>query len=249
MLAVGPLRSIDSVMRELSAFRPMIEELSRDDLQKRLSKGPARNAVDCAMWDLEAKRAGKSVWELAGLKAPEAVLTTVTIGLGTPEEMAKAAAGYDGWPIFKLKLGAPGDLERVHAVRQAAPSARLAVDVNEGWTIQQLEQFAEPMAKMGVELIEQPLPVAEDEALRGFNSPVRLAADESCHDVRTLEKVVGKYQMINIKLDKSGGLTEALKLAAAAREQKLGLMVGCMRAPSLAMAPGYVVASLCEFVD
>ena len=242
--------TVESVVKELVAYRSLIESgLSREDLQKRLSKGPARNAVDCAMWDLEAKREGRPVWELCGLEPPGAVLTTITIGLGTPEEMAKAAAEYKDWPILKLKLGATGDLDRVEAVHNAVPSARLAVDVNEGWTIEQLAQFAEPMSKMGVELIEQPLPAADDEALRDFPCPVPLAADETCHDVRSLERVAGKYQMINIKLDKCGGLTEALRLIQAARAMKLRLMVGCMMGTSLAMAPAYVVASQCEFVD
>jgi L-alanine-DL-glutamate epimerase-like enolase superfamily enzyme len=242
--------TVESVVKELAAYRTLIEDdMTREDLQKRLSKGPARNAVDCAMWDLEAKRAGKTVWELCGLDPLQAVLTTMTVGLGTPEEMAKAAAEYKDWPILKLKLGAAGDLDRVEAVRQAAPAARLAVDVNEGWTLEKLEQYVEPMAKFGVELLEQPLSAAEDDGLLNFKSPIPLAADESCHDVRSLDRVVGKYQVINIKLDKSGGLTEALHLVAAARERNLGLMVGCMMGTSLAMAPGFVVASQCQFVD
>ncbi len=242
--------SIDSVVRELHAYRELIEsDLSLDELQKRLSKGPARNAVDCAMWDLHAKRAGKSVWELCGLQAPDAILTTVTVVLGTPEHMAKKAAERKDWPRLKVKLGGEGDLERVEAVRQAAPNARISVDANEAWTMEQLEQFVAPLAKLGVELIEQPLPSAVDESLQGFKSPIPLAADETCHDVRSLDKVVGKYQVINIKLDKSGGLTEGLKLVQAARERDLGLMVGCMMGTSLAMAPGYVVASQCQFVD
>jgi L-Ala-D/L-Glu epimerase len=243
-------QTLQSITRELEAFRSQIEPgVSRGDIHKMFSKGAARNALDCALWDLECKRSGKTIWELTGLDRPDDLPTVITITLDTPEKMAEQASKFRDWPVFKLKLGAAGDLERVQAVHDAVPSARLIADINEGWTAQQLADFMTPLAHLGVELLEQPLPAAEDDALKELKSPIPLAADESFHDVRSIEKVLGKYQVINIKLDKTGGLSEALRVVEAARRHKLRLMTGCMLGTSLAMAPGFVIASQCEFID
>lgn len=243
--------SVAGVLAQLEALRPKLANgFDRLSLQQALPPGPARNALDCAWWDLEAKRSGRVIWDLLGLARPATLTTAVTISLDTPEKMARQTRALSGWPLFKIKLGrAADDLTRVAAIREVAPQARLFVDVNEGWDMRQLECMVAPLAELGVEIIEQPLPADADESLRGFASPVPLAADESCHDLASLDKLYGKYQMINIKLDKSGGLTEALQLAAAARERQLLLMTGCMLGTSLAMAPAYVLASQCQLVD
>lgn len=212
--------------------------------------GPARAAVDCALWDLEAKKSNRPVWELAGLQQPEPLTTAFTISLGTADVMAAAAAKNADRPLLKLKLGGEGDIERVAAVRAAAPKVRLIVDANEAWTPALLESHMEQMAALGVELIEQPLPRGKDAALAGIPHNVPICADESCHDRGTLKDVVGLYDFINIKLDKTGGLTEALLLAEEATAKGLGLMVGCMVGTSLSMAPAMLVAGLAKrFID
>lgn len=224
--------------------------LDRTALQERLPPGAARNALDCALWDLEAKRRGIPAWRLAGLAGPpQPVVTAFTLSVDTPEAMAAAARAAADRPLLKLKLTGDGDLERMRAVRAAAPAARLIVDANEAWSLEHLRAFAPACAELGVELIEQPLPAGADEALRGLGCPVPLGADESCHDTASLARLQGLYQVVNIKLDKAGGLTEALRLKAAARAAGFRVMVGCMLASSLAMAPALLIAQDADWVD
>ena len=239
----------DTVARIRALEAVLTDGLDRDRLASHLPPGAARNAVDCALWDLAAKRTGRSVWDLAGLGPPKPLTTAYTISLGTPDEMAEAARAVADRPLLKLKLGGGEDVERVRAVRHVAPAARLVVDANEAWTRKDLAAFAPALAELGVEMIEQPMPADVDGALAGVSCPVPLCADESCHDTATLPGLLDRYQMVNIKLDKTGGLTEALALAKAARRAGLGVMVGCMVATSLAMAPAVLVAQGAEVVD
>lgn len=222
--------------------------LDRTELQERLPPGAARNAVDCALWDLEAKRAGKRAWELAGLPPPGRILSAQTIGVDTPDAMA-ARARLARSPLLKLKLAGDGDIERVSAVRAAVPEARLIVDANEAWTPAQFASFPPLLAGLGVELIEQPLPAGQDDLLHTMSCSIALAADESFHDTSMIHAVLGKYQCINIKLDKTGGLTEALRAKRAAEEVGLRVMVGCMGGTSLAMAPALLVAHDATIAD
>lgn len=226
--------------------------LDRAALRRMLPPGAARNALDCALWDLEAKLSGVPVWRAAGLtQPPRPLLTCYTLSLDAPEIMAAAAADAvaAGRPLLKMKLTGDGDLARVRAVRQAAPAARLTVDANEGWSLDHLIAFGPVFADLGVELIEQPLPAEQDEALRGFVCPVPLAADESCRDLASLGRLRGLYRAINVKLDKTGGLTEGLELLAAARADGFQVMIGCMVATSLAMAPALLLAQGAEWAD
>ena len=220
-------------------------------LQTALPPGAARNAVDCALWDLEAKRTGKPVWSLAGLNAPEALETAYSLSLDDPEAMARAAAAQAGRPLLKVKLGGEGaeDLARLEAIRGAAPAPRLIVDANEAWSSEQLADFGPVLARLGVALVEQPLPAGADDALDGLERPVPLCADESCHDRASLDALAGKYDLVNVKLDKTGGLTEALALKAEAEARGFGIMVGCMLASSLAMAPAVLLAQGAAVVD
>lgn len=241
--------------------RPVIDEIEevrgelergadRAALQELLPSGPARSAVDAAMWDLEAKRTGTPVWRLAGLTDVLRPVTTVyTIGLDTPKAMAALAREHRDHPLLKLKLGRPGDVDRVAAVRAEVPHARISVDANTGWDEAALRTNLRPLADLGVELIEQPFPPGEDACLAEIDRTVPIAADESCIDRSSLPGLVGRYDYVNIKLDKAGGLTEALALARAAKERGFGIMVGCNVGTSLAMAPGMVLAQLAEFVD
>jgi L-alanine-DL-glutamate epimerase-like enolase superfamily enzyme len=244
--------SVASVVAQLEALRPDIESgLTREALQTRLAAGAARNALDCALIDQEAKERARTPFALLGLPAPKPVRTAFTLSLDTPEAMRAAAAEAvgKGCRLLKLKVAGDGDLERVRAVRAAAPGARLIVDANEGWSVQHLETLTPRLAELGVALIEQPLRSEEDGALLGFESPVPLCADESCHTRADLPRIVGRYSHINIKLDKAGGLTEAVALAREAHALGLKLMVGCMVSTSLAMAPAVFLAALAEFVD
>ena len=223
--------------------------ITRDELQDLLPPGGARNAVDCALWDLECKRRGKTIWELTGIE-PKPVTTVFTIGLeATPEEMAAKAAAVADAPVLKIKLSADRPYERLAAIRAARPDAALVVDANQGWDFDLLREVIPQCAKLDLGMIEQPLPRGGDEALEGFDSPITLAADESCLHTGELETAARRYGMINIKLDKTGGLTEALKLARQAKALGCKLMVGNMVGTSLAMAPSFVVAQLCDFVD
>lgn len=239
-----------SVLDEITTVRDVISHgAGRQDLLTLLPAGAARNAVDCALWDLEAKLTGKSIGEIAGIQTPGPLITAYTLSLDTPEKMAQAAAKQAHRPLMKLKLAGEYDIERVAAVRNAAPKSRLIVDANEAWTVDILEQYFAKMADFGVELIEQPLPSNQDQALCEFVRPVPVCADESCHDTSTLDQVAPYYDYINIKLDKTGGLTEAILLAEAAREFGLGVMIGCMLGTSLAMAPAMMLGGFARFID
>ena len=235
---------------EIESLRPALEAgLSREDLQKKMKPGAARNAVDCAFWDLAAKQSGRSAAALAGLSALKPVTTAYTLSLGSVESMKAAAKANAHRPLLKLKLAGPGDLDRVAAVHASAPNARLIVDANEGWTADSVAEMAPKLVPVGVEMIEQPLPAADDSALAGLARPIAVCADESCHGVETLPQLVGKYDAVNIKLDKTGGLTGALALADAAAAQGFAIMIGCMVATSLAMAPAMLVAQRARWVD
>lgn len=241
----------EPVLPAVEAVRAAVEAgAGRADLLSLMPAGPARNAVDCALWDLEAKRCGRPVWALAGLPAPGPVETVLTIGLGTPDAMARTAARNRDRPILKLKLGRrEGDLERVAAVRAAAPGARLSVDANTGWTRAQLASCLPRLAELGVVLVEQPFPPGEDALLDGIARVLPVAADESCTDAGSLEPLIGRYDLVNVKLDKTGGLTGALALVEAARAAGLGIMVGCNLGTSLAMAPALLLAGSASLVD
>jgi L-Ala-D/L-Glu epimerase / N-acetyl-D-glutamate racemase len=240
----------DGVVAAIAAMRPLLAQgLDRAALQKAMPAGAARNALDCAFWDLEAKRSGRRVFELAGLPAPKPLITAYTISLGPAASMAEAAARASDRPLLKVKLGSGDDRERIVAVRRAAPNAELIVDANEGWTDDNLVQNLAACAEAGVTLIEQPLPEGRDGALARIKRPIRICADESVHDRASLSALAGKYDAINVKLDKTGGLTEALALAAAAQAQGFAIMVGCMVATSLAMAPAMLAAQTGSVVD
>ena len=242
--------SVAGVVAALEAVRDAIAAgASRAELQRRMPAGAARNALDCALWDLEAKLAGSRVWALAGTATPTAVTTACTLSLGSPEAMAAAARSLADRPLLKVKLGGAGDPERIAAVREAVPAATLVVDANEGWTVATLDANLAACAAAGVALIEQPLPAAADGVLEGLGSPVPLCADESFHDRSSLAAIAGRYDAVNVKLDKTGGLTEALAVVGEARERGLAVMVGCMVATSLAMAPAFVLAPAAQFVD
>lgn len=224
-------------------------DITRAALQQALPPGAARNAVDCALWDHEAKRTGRRVWELAGLPAPGPVASAYTLSLDSPGAMGLAAARNAHRPLLKLKLGAGEDLARLEAVRGGAPRSRLIVDANEGWSAQDYAELAPHLARLGVALVEQPLPAGADAALGDLPRPVPLCADESCHTRADLARLKGRYDMVNVKLDKAGGLTEALALASAARAGGFGVMAGCMLGSSLGVAPAVLVAQGAEFVD
>ena len=231
--------TLESVTAQIEALPDVF---TRAELQRLLPAGAARNAVDCALWDLEAKKAGKPVWELAGLDQPGPEITAYTLSLASPEEMQKQAAENAHRPLLKIKLGTPEDMPRLEAVRAGAPEARIIIDANEGWSAEVYAELAPHLVRLGVELVEQPLPAGEDEALIGMERPVPVCADESAHDCASLPKLKGKYDVVNIKLDKTGGLTEALKLRDAALAEGYQVMVGCMVGSSLAMAPATLVA-------
>ncbi|PWG63893.1 N-acetyl-D-Glu racemase DgcA [Sediminicurvatus halobius] len=243
--------TVAGVVATLEGLREAVAEgLDRDALAGTLAAGAARNALDCALWDLAAKQSGRRVWELAGLAAPEPVITAYTLSLDTPAAMAASAAANAARPLLKIKLGGGDeDIERIHAVRDGAPEARLIVDANEGWDAAAYERLAPELARAGVAMIEQPLPAADDAALAELPRPVPLCADESCHDRTSLARIRGRYDLVNIKLDKAGGLTEALALREAARADGLGIMVGCMLATSLAMAPAVLLAQGAAYTD
>ena len=240
------------VVAAIKAQQPAISDgMSRAELQRVMPRGAARNALDCALWDLETKLAGKPAWELAGLGAPRALTTAYTLSLAAPEEMHEAAKAAAHRPILKLKLGQGGeeDVARVEAVRAGAPNAALIVDANEGWKPEDVLPLAHEFARLGVSLIEQPVPAKEDEVLRGIESPVPLCADESAHGLEGMLRLVGLYDFINVKLDKTGGLTEALAVIRCAKLRKLRVMVGCMVSTSLAMAPAMLAAQQADYVD
>lgn len=241
--------SLESVGWEIEQAVPAIAAgTDRAGLQHALEAGAARNAIDCALWDLAAKETGNTVTTLARLQRPAPVTTAYTLSLDTPEKMA-AAAKQSSRPVLKLKLGAGGDIERLRAIREAAPEAVLIADANEGWTRANLEENLRACEAAKVALVEQPLPASEDEMLRDVSRSVPVCADESFHDRTSFSAIEGKYDAINIKLDKTGGLTEALLVADEAEARGLTIMIGCMVSTSLAMAPALLLANRAKFVD
>ena len=242
--------TVDSVIEAIQDIAADLRHgLDRIALQDRLPAGAARNALDCALWDLEARRTGMPVWRLAGLAAPQPMITAYTLSLGEPDEMRARAAENAHRPLLKVKLGSSGDLPRIRAVREGAPDAVIIVDANEGWSAQEYAALAPEFVRLGVALVEQPFPADADAALAGIDRVLPVCADESCHDSATLARLVGKYDAINIKLDKTGGLTEALRLKAQARAAGFGIMVGCMLGTSLSMAPAQLLAQDAGYVD
>lgn len=242
--------SAEDVAAAMEAMAPAFARgMGRRALANVMPAGAARNALDCALWDLQAQRTGLPVWQLAGLAPPAPVVTAFTLSVDTPEAMMEAARAA-GRPLLKLKLAGDGaDLDRVAAVRDAAPGSRLIVDANEGWKPDDLATLPDAFARLGVEMIEQPLPAGADEALIGFRSPVRLGADESAHGLEGLEELASRYQVVNVKLDKTGGLTEALAVKTRAQSLGLDVMVGCMVATSLSMAPALLLAQGADYAD
>ena len=242
--------TVDSVVAAIEALRGELEAgLAREALADAMAPGAARNAIDCALWDLEAKRTGRRAWESASEPSPGPVVTAYTLGIDEPDAMREAAARQADRPLLKVKLDGDRVTERVAAVRAGAPDARLIVDANEGWTVETLRRSLSALAGLGVELVEQPLPAGADAALADIDRPVPVAADESCHTRADLPALAGRYDVVNVKLDKTGGLTEALALRDAATAAGFGIMVGCMLATSLAMAPALLVAQGARFVD
>ncbi len=244
------LESVEAALRSLAAA--VEADAGRAELQSLLPAGAARNALDCALWDLEAKEAGRRIWDLLGSPEPRPVETAFTLSLGTPDAMGEAAraARAEGRMLLKLKLGGDAfDFARVAAAREASPEARLVVDANEAWDEARYQAFAPGFAELGVALIEQPFPAQGDEILRDLPRPVPVYADESCHDRKSLARLKGLYDGVNVKLDKAGGLTEALALKAEAQAEGFGVMVGCMLAGSLAMAPALILAQGADYAD
>ena len=238
----------ESIYQQVLGIQQKLEQgVSREQLQSLLPLGGARNAIDCALWDLEAKSSGRSIFGITGIpSSPVSTVNTVTID--TPKKMANKAAAITARQI-KVKLDGEYPLQRITAVCNTRPDADIVVDVNEGWSFAQLVELAPQFKALGIKMIEQPLPRGEDDALEGYQSPIMLCADESCLDTSELAQAARRYQMVNIKLDKTGGLTEALNLARQAKDKGMTLMVGNMTGTSLAMAPAYVIAQLCDFVD
>lgn len=242
----------DSAMAEVRSFSATSGiPPDRRVLASKLPAGAARNALDCAYWDLEAKESGIPVWQRAGLPAPGPMLTAYTIALGSPDSMAEQAQGAAARPLLKVKLGgdAAQEAARIQAVRQAAPDARLIVDANEGWSAATLKAMIPALQDAAVELVEQPLPEAEENGLASVDFPLPLCADESCRTRADLDRVAALYTHVNVKLDKTGGFSEALALCHAARERGLGVFVGCMMAGSLAVAPAFLLGALADYVD
>ena len=239
--------SLDSVSAQIGALPA---DVSRMALQDLLEPGAARNAVDCALWDLEAKSSGRAVWQIAGMAAPRRVQTAYTLSLDTPEAMRAQAVRHSGRPLLKTKLGGgEDDVARIEAVRDGAPRSQIIVDANEGWTAEIYATLAPVLVRLGVTMVEQPLPAGQDDVLAQIERVLPVCADESCHDRASLPGLAGKYDMVNIKLDKTGGLTEALALRAAALGAGLDIMVGCMVGSSLAMAPAVLLAQGAAVVD
>jgi len=241
--------SIESVSEQIEAVRSAIESgATRQDIQALMPAGAARNAVDCAMWDLEAKLSGKSVADTLGTPT-RALETAITVSLGTPEEMAESTAKVAHYPLIKVKMGGDNDIERIHAVANAAPNSRIIIDANEGWTEDNIEENMAAAAKAGVVLIEQPLPAGKDDILSRIERPVIICADESVHTSVGLEDLAKRYDAVNIKLDKAGGLTEGLIMREKASSLGLQIMVGCMVGTSLGMAPAVLLAQKADVVD
>lgn len=238
--------SLDSVTAEIEALP---QDITRAALQDALEPGAARNALDCALWDLEAKQAGRRVWDIADLPVPGPEITAYTLSLDTPEKMEASAARHAHRPLLKIKLGTPDDMPRLEAVRRGAPGAKIIVDANEGWSADVYADLAPHLTRLGVALVEQPLPAGQDDMLAEIARPVPVCADESCHDRASLPGLKGKYDMVNIKLDKTGGLTEALALKQAALADGYRIMIGCMVGTSLSMAPATLLAQGADYTD
>jgi L-alanine-DL-glutamate epimerase-like enolase superfamily enzyme len=242
-------QTIASVLAQIESIKSETN-LDRGRIQELLPAGAARNALDCAFWDLEAKISGKRVWELANVPMVPGIETSFTISLDTPAAMAAAAKANANAPILKLKLGGDDvDLARVEAVREAMPTARLLIDANESWSPAHYRNVAPALKGLGVELIEQPFPADGDEVLETLDHPIPVCADESCHTSADLPRLTNRYEMINLKLDKTGGLTEALLLTERARESGFKLLIGCMVCTSLGIAPARLLASAADYVD
>lgn len=239
----------ETMALELEGVRDAVEAgASRLDIQSLLPRGGARNALDCAYWDLECKSAGISIWQVLEM-SPQSLVTVATIGMGSPDEMAARARAFAEYPQLKVKLDGHQPLQRLSAIRNARPDATLVVDVNQGWSMAELETYTPRLADLGVAMIEQPLPRGCDAELEDYRSPIPLGADESCLDLSEYEQAASCYDVINIKLDKCGGLTEALAIAQRARVEGKDLMVGNMTGTSLSMAPSHVIGQFCRFVD
>ena len=251
--------SISQTESLIEDFRNRIENgISRTELQQEMPKGAARNAVDCALWDLEAKLAGKRVWELPEISqhlgaetgsVPGNVTTVYSLGVDTPEIMGDIALKNANRPILKIKLTGDGDLERLIEIRKNAPESRLVIDANEAWTPEHYQRYVPEFKQLGVEMIEQPFPADNDSVLKTLDHPIPVCADESCHDTADLEHLVGLYEFVNIKLDKTGGLTEALRLQAEAEDKGFRTMIGCMSATSLGIAPAFLIAQRAKIID
>src|SRR6266513_99005 len=242
-------QSVASVLAQIESVKSE-KNLDRHRIQELLPAGAARNALDCALWDLEAKSSGKRVWELANIPMVPKVETAFTISLDSPVAMAAAAKASATLPILKLKLGGEDvDLARVEAVREAAPAARLLIDANESWSPAHYQKIIPTLKKLGVELIEQPFPANADDILETLDRPIPICADESCHTSADLPRLTNRYEVVNVKLDKTGGLTEALLLCERAREGGFKLLIGCMVCTSLSMAPARLLASASDYVD
>jgi len=238
--------TLESVTKQIE---DLPDNIDKETLQETLPPGAARNAVDCALWDFECKKLDQRIWETAKIQKPEKNITAYTLSLDEPENMFKQAEKNSNRPLLKIKLGTANDMPRLEAVRKGAPSAEIIVDANEGWDAEVYSQLAPKLVRLGVKLVEQPLPADKDDDLIGLPRPLPICADESCHDRKSLEKLIGKYDFVNIKLDKTGGLTEALLLKNKAVEAGFKIMVGCMVGSSLAMAPATLIAQNATFVD
>ncbi len=242
--------SLKGVVAIIESQREAIEQgMDRKTLQQRLPPGAARNALDCALWDLEAKQSGMPVWQRASLPRPESVVTAVTVSLAPPDVMSQEAADYGNSKVLKLKLGAENVIDSVRAVRKSSQDSAIIIDANEAWTLEDLSAWQGELAQLGVSLIEQPLPAGQDDGLERIEHAVPICADESCHTAQDLLRLKRCYEYVNIKLDKTGGLTEALTLREEAKKHGVGIMVGCMVGTSLAMAPAILLASDADFVD
>jgi L-alanine-DL-glutamate epimerase-like enolase superfamily enzyme len=238
--------TLESVIKQVESLPA---DIDKETLQDTLPPGAARNAVDCALWDFECKKRDQRIWKIAGIQVPEQKITAYTLSLDEPKNMFKQAEKNSNRPLLKIKLGTPNDMPRLEAVRKGAPNSEIIVDANEGWDAKLYSQLAPELVRLGVKLVEQPLPADQDGDLIGLPRPIPICADESCHDRKSLEKLIGKYDFVNIKLDKTGGLTEALLLKNKALEAGFKIMVGCMVGSSLAMAPATLIAQNATFVD
>jgi L-Ala-D/L-Glu epimerase len=242
--------TVDTIYQQIADVQKEVEAgVSRDQLRRMLPPGGARNAIDCALWDMESKRSARRAWEIAGFSSVRPLRTAYTLGINSPEAMGQAARAVPQYSLLKLKMLGRDDLERVEAVRIARPDVELIVDANQSWDEQVLHSIVPKLSDLGVILIEQPLPVGNDDFLVAFDSSIPLCADESCQTATSVSGCVGKYEYVNIKLDKTGGLTEALVLASTAQRHNFKLMVGCMAGSSLSMAPAFIVGQLCEIAD